>query len=218
MLQKILFVTMILTVKSRRKKKQHKDQHRLSCNICICLTQTVIYTSSVLNKSCYHVPQTVALLTLRAGPHYHKNLEHSEDPFLSKPWQPHSQHVAELEWLNCLSPCLDRGEELLLGGGQDEGSQQPEGWSRDLWRRRGRNTGRNWDSCNLRQWAREMECEEGEDKRLPFIFLWTITTSSFNLTDSFISPVPAYPTHMDLTSTLPPNLSLPLALRICFGS
>lgn len=86
-------------------------------------------------------------------------------------------HTLVWEW-NC-----------FLGEVQDEGGQQLEGESRGLRRgRRGVSMGTN--SCNSRQWSRKTQCgfEEGGEKRRdsPPIFLWTVTT--FNLTDSFVSP------------------------------
>lgn len=126
-------------------------------------------------------------------------------------------------WQSWNSPTLP-GRAVYAGMGevQDEGGRQLEGETGDLRRgRTGRNVGRNLDSFNAGQWAREMDYgfEEGREKkeRSPLAFLWTITTNTFNLTD-FFSPVPAHSSPMHLPSSLSPNLSLPLALRICFGT
>lgn len=111
-------------------------------------------------------------------------------------------HTLVWEW-NC-----------FLGEVQDEGGQQLEGESRGLRR------GRRWvsmgtNSCNSRQWSREMQCgfeEGGEKRRDPHPYF-------SELSPPLISPTLLFhPTQMDLSSSLPPNLSLPLALRICFGT
>lgn len=196
MLQKRLFAWHL---QSHSGIKQHKEQHRQSYNLSVTLPVT--YIGSVLCRdyiTCLR--QYLPLLILRAAPKYLEKLDYVEDPLLNKPGQLHShtegtiQNVWELESLSISSTLYTLVWERTASCERSKMKevQQHRKAKRNLGR--GRNVGRKWDSHarnkgkGARVWGRRIE------ERSPALFLWTVTTSTFNLTDPVC-----------FTSTCPPH-------------
>lgn len=100
-------VYMIFSIKFRKKKKKktniknNTDSPAIAAVLWPRLSHIQVQSWAKTVTTCLR--HYLALLILRADPNYLKNLEYLEDPFLSKPWHPHTrrertiQNVAELE-------------------------------------------------------------------------------------------------------------------------
>lgn len=189
----------------------------------IFLTQTV--KGSVLSRN--HIiclRQHLALLILRADPNCLENLEYLENAFppMGKAPSRMGQNLNNwtfpahyVRWYRRGTASWERFKIKEVSSLKDKV---------EIWEEEGEEgicgetkTPATWGKGDgVWVWRRRRE----KGRSLP-MFFWIMTTSTFNLTDSFVSPVLAHPVQMDLLGSSvhsrPPSWSLFLALRICLG-